>query len=390
MEICSKQFCTGCGMCSNICPKKAIHMEKDAKGFLYPVVNTDLCVCCNLCHEKCPANYHDSQSNEVLEVFAAWNNKRAVRKRSTSGGIFSLCAEEILRRGGVVFGVKWADDFSTVHYAVENIKELPLLYGSKYVQSNTNDVYTQVKRQLMLDKYVLFTGTPCQVAALKSFLGKHYEKLYTIDLVCHGVPSDDILKRHLSEITDGKIENIKNIYLRHKSPCWSFSSVKIDFKKGQGYQKATVEDPFFNLFNFNYSLRNSCHSCRYATDQREGDITLCDFWGFRPQNFRTIDFDKGVSGVVLNTKSGKELFECIKKDVMYEKRTLEELKRGNQCLYKPFDAPEDVSEFWEDYLRNTEVKQLNNKYIKRPYAVPKQLWFRRMKLQYKWILNKWK
>ena len=312
MEICDLRHCTGCGMCSNLCPKNAITMKKGEHGFTYPHIDGDKCINCGLCIKKCPANTEKQTECTMKNVYAAWNVARDTRKKSTSGGVCSLLENEILKDGGAIVGVKWDADFHAKHSIAFDEQQAEMFRGSKYVQSDTGNIYIRVKELLENGKKVLFTGTPCQVAALKSFLGKDYSGLFTVDLVCHGVPSYDCFKRFLNEISGEYNNKITNVRLRYKSPYWDYCSVRIDFEDGTDYRKYTVDDPYFTLFNIGYSLRESCHTCKYTSSHREGDITLADFWGYQPSCFKMRNYNKGISVLAANSDKGIDLFDKIK------------------------------------------------------------------------------
>lgn len=387
MEICNHSLCTGCGMCLNLCPHYAINMKKDKYGFLYPNIDSEKCAGCELCRSKCPANNtFDEQTEKV--VYAAWNKKKSLRRNSTSGGIFSALSEGIINNEGIVIGCAWDKGYATHHICVERSTDLYRLRGSKYVQSNIGYVYASAKKYLQSGKEVLFSGTPCQIHALRSYLGKDYDKLLTIDVICHGVPPYDMFKRYIDEVTDGNVHNIKSIHLRYKKPCWSFGSVRIEFGNKKLYKIPTVVDAYFNLFNFKYSLRESCHYCKYANLKRVSDITLGDFWGYEPKNFKMRNYDAGVSCVLLNTKKGTHYFNSISKKLVLDEERLENVVRSNKSLSKPSDAPGDCQKFWQDYLNGISISELNRKYIKSPYKIPKMLWLRRKKRQYKWIFGR--
>lgn len=386
-KICSIDVCTGCGVCSNICNRNAISMCEDRRGFLYPKVDSDKCVECGLCEKRCPAN-NVYTTESMQRVYACWNKNKTVKRKSTSGGMFSLIAEFFLDDGGYVIGCAWENDFSAKHICINDKKELDKLRGSKYLQSNMGDIYVKVKNLLDSGKKVLFSGTPCQVHGMRTFLDKDYENLYTVDLVCHGVPPYKMFKKHLQEVAEGDVDKITNVYLRYKRPSWNFGSVRIEMKNRKVYMRHTVSDAYFNIFNFNYSLRNSCHKCRYTNFNRTGDITLCDFWGFYPQSIKLFGYDKGVSGLIVNSQNGAEIFERIKNAAVYEKDSINRLQKGNKSLSEPFQAPEDVSDFWHDYENGMSVNELNEKYIKEPYKVPSLLRLRILKSKLIWIFKK--
>ena len=195
--ICEQNKCTGCGMCTNICPEQAIKLKEGLHGFVFPIIDESLCINCGLCEIKCPSNLEKQCRSTVQEVYAAWNHDKKVRKESSSGGIFTLIAEKLLEEGGVVAGVAWDEQFHPHHVMCDNVNDLEKLRGSKYSQSNTGDIYRIIKHELSTGRKVLFSGTPCQNAALKSYLGKDYYNLFMVDLVCHGVPSNKILDDYL-------------------------------------------------------------------------------------------------------------------------------------------------------------------------------------------------
>ena len=326
MKICDLSHCTGCGMCTNICPQKAITMENGGYGFVYPRINSDKCIKCGLCVKRCPANVDKQIICNIKNVYAAWNTAKRIRKKSSSGGVCSLLEKEILKDGGAAIGVKWNEKFCPEHTVALNEKQAEMFRSSKYVQSNTSDIYQKAKELLESGKKVLFVGTPCQISALKLFLGKDYNGLYTVDLICHGVPSYECFRKYLDEISEKYGKKINNVRLRYKAPYWDYSYVRIDFEDGTYYQKYTVDDPYFTLFNIGYSLRESCHSCRYTTVHREGDITLADFWGYQPSNLKMCNYNKGVSLIAVNTDKGEELFGRIKKQMNVFQNLLLSLK----------------------------------------------------------------
>lgn len=383
--ICDENKCTGCGMCTNICQKNAIQMVEGKHGFIYPSIDGDLCIDCGLCKKTCPANVKQINDSTVKGVYAAWANDKVIQKQSTSGGIFSILAKEILDVGGVVVGVAWNDKFHATHVICDNIDDLNKLRGSKYAQSDTGNLYVKVKSYLLDGKKVLFSGTPCQNAALHSYLGKDYENLLTVDLVCHGVPSSRLFDEYLQSFAKG----IKNISLRYKDPYWDFTFVRIEFQDGSCYQKHTVDDPYFNLFNIGYSIRESCHGCKYTTLHRESDITLADFWGYRAHNFRTSKFLNGTSLVLVNSKKGQNIFEQVKKSIYYENADLNVALKRNKCLSEPFKVDErKLASFWADYDNGMLVKELDEKYTKGKYKIPSKLTLRRFMNQYGWIVRK--
>ncbi|WP_293736476.1 Coenzyme F420 hydrogenase/dehydrogenase, beta subunit C-terminal domain [uncultured Phascolarctobacterium sp.] len=383
-SVCESSRCTGCGMCSDICPKDAINLKEGLNGFIYPSINNNICIDCGLCKRKCPQNNEDDSKCTVKEVYAAWSMNLNERMESTSGGIFSLLGANVLEKGGVVVGAAWDNNFHPKHIIINQKEDLQLLRGSKYSQSNTCGIYKKIRVYLDKGILVLFSGTPCQNDALRRFLNKPYENLITVDLVCHGVPSNQALDRYISAFEN----KIKTIRLRHKDPYWDYSYVRIDFKNKEIYKKLTIEDDYFNLFNIGYTLRASCHTCKYTNTHRYGDITLADFWGYKPTNFKGRNFNKGTSLIIVNSEQGNILVDSIKDLCYMEEATLEKAKKGNKCLSEPFRIDEAVlKKFWNDYNTGMSMSDLNKKYAKNSFSLPKFLWLRRIYHKYSWLIK---
>lgn len=341
-----------------------------------------------LVSKKCPTNEKVNYDSTVKKVYAAWNVNKKVRRNSTSGGVFSLLAQKILKKDGIVVGVKWTNNFEAVHCVIDSDSDIHLLNGSKYVQSQTNNIYQKVKKYLQQGRFVLFSGTPCQNHALRSFLNKDYDNLFQIDVVCHGVPSQAMLQRHLKEINVNK-RKIVNICLRFKNPWWDYSSVRIDYDDLSFYQKYTVDDSFFTLFNLGFSLRNSCHVCKYACSHRYSDITLADYWGYSPKKYKMRDYLKGTSLILINTNKGNQIFEQIKEKLIYDISNLDQAKKSNKCLSEPFHLLEkETQDFWRDYENGMSVDDLCKKYVPNPYTVPRFIWIRRLIKKNKWVLKR--
>jgi coenzyme F420-reducing hydrogenase beta subunit len=383
--ICSKNRCTGCFACANICPKDAIKMVDDEYGFIRPFIDEKKCADCGLCKLKCPANSNENY-NEIKEVYACWTKNSKERKKSTSGGMFSELSRYVLQQNGCVVGVQWSKNFTPEHIIVHGLEDLDKLKGSKYAQSNVGNIYIKVKDVLIDGKTVLFSGTPCQVAALRSFLGKEYDNLFCVDLVCHGVPSSKMLSNYYREVHSGILNNVS---LRYKDPYWDYSYVKIDFDDGYHYQELTLNDSYFNLFNIGYSLRNSCHSCKYTSTNRVGDITLADFWGYLPNSMEAVSYNRGTSCVLLNTEKGKMLFSAMKNKVYSEKSTIEKAVQGNKCLKEPFTLDNNLlRSFWRDYEDGFSLKDLNEKYCADTFKLPSLMPIRRLYNKFRWVIKR--
>ena len=359
MNICKKIKCTGCSACLNTCLHDAIQLIENEKGFLYPEIDESKCVDCGLCVKTCPVNC-ETDANTYKAVYAALDKRDEDRAKSTSGGIFAVLAKHIIKQGGYVYGAALDNDLVVRHIEVHTFECLDKLRNSKYVQSEIGYSYQNAKKRLRDGALVLFSGTPCQIAGLKNYLGKEYSNLLTIDILCHGVPSPGVFRKYIK--SEEKIVNSKlvDIQFRSKGIGWKKLLTDRYFENGQ---KADWGDTFVPGFLNNYYLRESCYSCVYATDKRQGDITLGDYWGYKESAPEYIeDDDKGISLVIINTEKGQNAFNGIRRDIAFAKKSMEDAKQGNPVLYKPCDKPDDYMDFWNDY-QTMSWKSLSEKYI---------------------------
>ena len=303
-----KEKCTGCGGCRSACPTNAISMTPDIDGFIIPAVDSEKCVSCNKCTKVCPAMNLKKENDEKPVLYAARASDK-IRAVSSSGGMFTLIANHVFGRGGVVAGVQFGEDFSAEHIIITSPDDLHRLRGSKYVQSNPRYIYREVKEYLEKGKPVLFTGTPCQVAALHNYLGRDYDELYTMDLLCHGVPSQQAFNKYLEQKFKGK--EIASIDFRDKNYGWSSQHIHVVFSDGTDYYGNVKTDPYVRAFIRNLQLRKSCECCPFSVFPRHGDISVGDFWGIQRID-NTQDDKKGTSIVYINNKKGKAVLEAIK------------------------------------------------------------------------------
>lgn len=309
--------CTGCGACKNICPVEAIYMGQNSEGFLFPKIKREICVNCGLCAQICPVINFETGANEISPVPNAVRCDDEIRRKSSSGGVFSLLANYILSKQGFVCGAEYDNDMQLHHVIADEGYGIDKMRGSKYIQSNTEMVYREVKSKLEENQYVLFTGCPCQVAALYRFLGVNYEKLYTVDLLCHGVPSQHIFNRYISEIANGR--KVKGVRFRDKRYGWISTKIVVEFENGDVYEGDWREDSYEKGFQHNIFLRKSCENCQYSEFPRRGDITIGDFW--QVEKFDKSQNDgKGTSLLFFNNEKGRNLFQCARdnKTVMKE------------------------------------------------------------------------
>ena len=309
IELHDKADCTGCSACANLCPRGCITMTDDSEGFLYPEVNTDMCVDCGLCKEVCPM-MNKPIPNYIKGVYGAKNKDDSVRFTSSSGGMFTLFAEDVLKKGGIVVGATLDETFTVRHCIVDSIDALSKLRGSKYVQSIIGDIYTKVRTHLRTGKTVLFSGTPCQIAGLKKFLIKPFSNLITIDVVCHGVPSPKVYRKHLAEIASKAGEPISCVRFRDKSNGWKQGET-LFFTEHSKVGAPKRQEPYMRLFLNNIIIRPSCGNCAFNNKRSLADITIADYWGIDKQ-FPEFDDDKGVTLVIVNTETGQTIFDSIR------------------------------------------------------------------------------
>lgn len=369
ITIKDKSKCCGCFACMNICPKNAIIMQEDEQGFKYPKIDKDKCVNCNLCEKVCPI-INNKKNDFKQKVYAVINKNEKERLDSSSGGIFILLAKEIIKRNGIVFGAAFDKEFKVNHIGVEKEEDLIKLQGSKYLQSNINDTYKKAKMLLEKDRYVLFTGTSCQIEGLKSYLRKDFEKLYTQDIICHGVPSPKVWKKYLEYQKNQHKENIRNISFRNKDKGWILYQTKILFDT-KTYSNPLNKDLYMKAFLKNICLRDSCYNCSFKNKYRNADITLADYWGVNNIHPK-MDDNKGTSVIIVNSKKGEELFNNIEDKCVYEKSEIDYVYKYNCSYIKSATKNNKYDEFFKN-LDNKKFDWLIKKYIKKESVIKKIL-----------------
>ena len=328
-----KSRCSGCHACANACPKNCIQMISDEEGFWYPQVDKEKCIDCGLCEKVCPIIHKwQPDDSRTTTAMAAINLNEEIRLKSSSGGIFTLIAEEIINQGGVVFGAAFADDFRLVHHiCVENAANLEKLRGSKYVQSKIGDTYKQAKAFLDSGRKVLFTGTPCQIGGLYSYLRKPYVNLFTQDIICHAVPSPMVWEKYVDEREKKAASKTQRMFFRHKKYGWKTFAVLFEFSNNTAYVKNLREDSFMRAFLSNSCLRPSCYDCSFKSVKRQADITLADFWGVQ-YVLSDMDDNKGTSLVIVHSKKGLELLSAIKEHIQTKETNIENAIKYNPAL----------------------------------------------------------
>ena len=351
--------CCGCSACAEICPRGCIEMKRDEEGFAYPVKKEESCTECGLCSKVCPCIHTEKADNRIPKAYACINEDEEVRMSSSSGGIFSLLAKYVLSQGGKVYGAAFDADWNVNHISVESEAELYKLRGSKYLQSDMNATYSQVKNDLEQGRTVLFTGTTCQAAGLKNFLHKKYDNLYLVDFVCHGVPSPLVWEKYLyyiKELRGGVFDRESMPSFRSKAEGWHRYSVSIPFIHDAEYLKEHDEDLYMKIFLQNINLRPSCYDCKFKPSIAYSDITLADFWGIN-KFFPEMNDDKGVSLVMLNNKKGEQLFHEVSGGMQSKEVSYEKVIPYNTSIVKSVECPPKRDEFFRE-LKKCEDREL--------------------------------
>ena len=307
------QDCTGCGLCANVCSRNAIRMVWSTEGFLIPSVETHLCIECGVCTRQCIALEEKSTYNDDIDTvtsYGGWHKNTHTHIQSSSGGIFTAIAEYVLSTGGCVFGVVWQDKYTAVFDKVERIEELARMRGSKYTPALPGMVYQQVRTELKANRDVLFSGTPCQVHALRKYLGRPYENLITIDIVCHGAPSHLILERYINEDEAKSGKTIEYVSFRDKPEGWMRFHVTRHYTDGSSASEPLDKDMYMTMFLCDKALNKVCYNCPYAHIPRQGDITLGDYWGVQAHHPEW-PVDKGISAILANTDQGHNILSQV-------------------------------------------------------------------------------
>ena len=342
--LATKEHCTGCTACASGCPKGCITMETDENGFLYPVIDAERCVACGLCEKICPVVTPLKKVENAPKAYAAYSKDETVRMQSSSGGVFTEIAKAILAAGGVVYGAAYNERFEVIHICVETEADLAKLRGAKYAQSDLRGIFTEVKEKLDKGQHVLFSGTPCQVGGLKAYLRKEYEKLLTVDFVCHSVPSPmawrEYVKCRAQQDNGGQLP--VSINLRSKQSGWSRYRYSNLFRYSDGTEHAAKsgESLYMKLFVGGYIDRGSCENCAFKGYQRISDLTVGDFWGIwniAPE----MDDDKGTSVVLVQSDRGAELMAQIGAQLVLKEVSLEEASRENGAMLSAAKANPD-------------------------------------------------
>lgn len=389
--------CTGCSACAEKCPKGCISMVANTEGFLYPKVDEELCIHCGLCEKVCPVLVNKKE-RKPLCVYVGYNTDQDIVSQSSSGGIFTLLAERILEEGGVVFGARFNEKWEVIHDFVEEKENLSLFRGSKYLQSRIGDTFHQAESFLKEGRKVLFSGTPCQIAGLKSFLRKSYENLLAVDFICHGVPSPGIWEKYLNDFFVARMCN-KNSVLPHsiseKDTLYksiSFRDKRLGWKKysfaltlsttnGSGVENTVLlseplgENYYLKGFLSDLYLRPSCYHCRIKSWKSGSDITIADAWGVS-NIYPELDDDRGCSLVVLLTSEGQHYFDALKSAGFVNVCGTDEefIRRYNPSAFISAKPHKNRRKFFKYIQKNVDFKTAIDKCLPPPTYWDKIIW----------------
>jgi len=368
IDIIDINNCTGCYGCFNICTQDAIDMNLNNEGFMEPFIDNKKCIKCGICQKYCPMI-----TNQLTETlynpisFAAWSKNDHTRIKSSSGGVFTEIAKIVLKEGGVVFGVAFDNSFRAKHISIEKEEDISLIRGSKYVQSHVDDAFKKAVSTALQGRPVLFSGTPCQIAAMNLFIRNNPKiEIYTCEVICHGVPSESVFRSYLNYHSRLKNSEVKEYSFRDKKLGWKKHGTKIIFDNGEEYFQMNPKDPFMIGFLRDIYLRSICHDCPFAKIPRVSDITLGDFWGIP----KKLDDAKGVSVVIINNPQGEKLFRKVT-NIERIKVTLDKIAFHNPRLVNGHLKRSPYKKNFYKLLETNGFQAVIEKYLK-PYT-----WFQK-------------
>lgn len=336
-----KSACCGCGACMNICPVKAISMREDQYGFMYPQIDGSVCIRCGRCKSVCSFRNAEAE-NTPIKTFAAVANDENLVAKSASGGVFAAMAAKIIKDGGAVCGAAFGEDWSVSHIWVDDIRKLELLQGSKYTQSNIGDTYSQAKKLLAEGRKVLYSGTPCQIAGLYGYLGKDYDNLFTVDIICHGVPNNRMFREYIGVLEKNTGGKITSFTFRDKSLGWgSDGRASIEKESGTVRKKLWKNASSYTYYFYQgWICRDSCYKCKYASPHRPADLTVGDYWGIEKAHPEYLgnkgwNESKGISVIIVNTKQGENLLQEMCDCIDMKPSDFEKAAMKNSQLSRP-------------------------------------------------------
>ena len=370
MKICDPHLCTGCGSCANACPVDCITMVNDNNGFIVPQINEKTCVQCKKCFSSCPVNKSIAlERMKEPSTFAAYISDKEQIQKSSSGGIFAILAKNILKEGGIVYGVWLTDQHQAVFGRAETIEELSKMQGSKYVQSRTGMIYRDVLATLKEGRKVLFSGLPCQIGGLYTFLGSDYPNLYTVDVICYGETSETVMKEYLAYQEEKHCSIVSKVVLRYRTEKWRpmnyGTKLHLEFEDGNQYNCALRYDPYGIIMMQGLAYADSCYQCYFNGFPRVADITLGDALGLGTIEKTGMYCSDGISSVFLNSIKGRNLYQRCRNELTEEKRSLYEPCCINMALWTSVKYNANKEPFLLELAENGFESALN-KYINNP------------------------
>lgn len=357
------EFCAGCRVCEQLCPKQCIILRSTEEGFLVAEIDENKCIDCGLCRKRCPQNNLPEKFAPKKVLAVRFRDDRKLMD-SASGGAFAAIAQTFIEHNGVVFGASYKEDWTVGHTAVYNVKELYKLQGSKYVQSDVSETYSEVKALLNDGRKVLFSGTPCQIGGLRAFLKKDYENLLTMDLICHGVASPELFKKYIGWLGKKTKGEILYYNFRDKSSGWGLGYKAKAKTKTKTKTKTANLDPYYYHFLKGDTFRECCYRCHYCTKERVGDLTVGDYWGIE-QAHPSFYSMKGVSVMFLNTDKALWWFEQAKSLFYIQESTFGQASRKNHNLLFPTKRPQSRDIVYK-HLNDINADTYFNKILKAP------------------------
>lgn len=353
-------MCCGCNACVQVCPMSCIEVKYDEEGFAYPKVNEEICIHCNLCDEVCPF-INKGEERLPKKILGMTNLDDDLLMDSSSGGVFGGIASYVLSEGGIVFGAAYNEEHTVEHIGIEDIRSLNKLRHSKYVQSDIRNTFIEAETALKNDRYVLFTGTPCQILGLKNFLRIDYENLYLVDIICHGVPSPKVWKKHLYEIRNRSSSALKKVVFRDKENEWGADIKYYYVECNNNISVKYMKDAYYMGFLKDIFLRPSCYHCQVRHFTSSSNITMGDFWGIQkthPEQYNRM----GVSAVMVNDKKGEELIEKVVKSFSIFESNIENVHKGNPNIFSSQQEPKMRSDFFIRFNQGDKLSSLIKHY----------------------------
>ncbi|RKE04597.1 Coenzyme F420 hydrogenase/dehydrogenase, beta subunit C-terminal domain [Marinifilum flexuosum] len=363
IDVLEKKDCTGCSVCVDVCPTKAISLISDIEGFWYPEIDSNKCTKCNLCEKKCPViNLHKSKITTLEEpkCFVAIHKSIETRFNSTSGGVFSALAENTYKENGYVGGAIYGENFEVKHYISDNVDDLVKLRQSKYSQSKIDGFYKNVKLLLNEDRKVLVCGTPCQMAGLRGFLGKDYENLLIVDFICKSITSPKFYSKYLEHWEEKVGSKLISFKFKDKELGWRELVKRFDFKNGKSYYSSMADGDLYSLaYHGNVVSRPSCYNCKYKGYPRNADITIADFWGVE-NYFPELDDNAGTSAIIVNTEKGLGYLKKLNSRLILKDAFLKDIQKYNPALIESQAYPKVDRKFFFNLMEEEGIEKAVN------------------------------